>query len=197
MPPRKPDAEWPSPRSWEHALSQQVGRRVARARGSLPISRLVERCDELGMPLGRMVIANLEAGRRESVSIAEVYVLAAALDVAPTMLLTGIGYDVDFRVLPEVTVSTFEAHRWLTTGQRWGSAEPDDSRSAADLSEVIAAALAAEEYAASLGEAPMVEDDERAEFDARLRKERDRVVARRKLVAARGLTPPSPPVRLP
>ena len=54
----------------------------------LSAAGLAERCAALGMPeLNRDVIANIESGRRRSVTVDEVFVLAAALGVSPGYLL--------------------------------------------------------------------------------------------------------------
>jgi len=110
------DAARPEPRGWEHALTQRVGVHVGAyrtARGMKAVE-LAARCRELGHPLGRMVIANLENGRRESISIAEVLVLSEALGAAPSALITGLGLDAEVRILPHETVSAADAHRWLS-----------------------------------------------------------------------------------
>jgi transcriptional regulator with XRE-family HTH domain len=49
---------------------------------------LGERCAEAGLPgLNRAVLANLESGRRQDVSVEELMVLAMVLDTAPVYLL--------------------------------------------------------------------------------------------------------------
>ena len=53
----------------------------------MSVQKLADVTDELGMPIPRSVLANLESGRRETVTVAEVLVLAAALDVAPIDLI--------------------------------------------------------------------------------------------------------------
>jgi hypothetical protein len=53
--------------------------------------RLADRCAELGYPVPRNVIANLESGRKDSVSVAELLVVAEALEVPPVLLLFPVG----------------------------------------------------------------------------------------------------------
>ena len=64
------------------------------------MQQLADRTAELGMPIPRSVLANLESGRRDTVSVAEVLVLAAALDVAPIELICPVGFDKQTEMLP-------------------------------------------------------------------------------------------------
>lgn len=58
-----------------------------RKRQGVTAAKLAERCAELGMPgLNANVIANLETDRRGYVTVDELFVLAAALDVSPRRL---------------------------------------------------------------------------------------------------------------
>jgi transcriptional regulator with XRE-family HTH domain len=76
--------------------------------------QLAERTEELGMPIPRSVLANLESGRRETVSVAEVLVLAAALNVSPIELMCPVGFDKQAEILPGRTADPLEAMRWFT-----------------------------------------------------------------------------------
>ncbi|WP_084125376.1 helix-turn-helix domain-containing protein [Demequina sp. NBRC 110054] len=71
------------------AWTRRVGRNVAAARERRGMSarELAERTRALGFEVPRNSIANLESGRKGSVSIAEVAALAGALEVAPLVLL--------------------------------------------------------------------------------------------------------------
>jgi transcriptional regulator with XRE-family HTH domain len=96
-------------------LSELVGRRVRKYRdGRFSAQALADRCAELGVPrLDRSVIANMENGRRESVSIDEVAVLAAALDVPPCLLFLPIGDEDEVHVTPTVALPPDLALRWF------------------------------------------------------------------------------------
>jgi transcriptional regulator with XRE-family HTH domain len=76
--------------------------------------QLADRTAELGMPIPRSVLANLESGRRETVSAAELIVLAAALNVAPIELICPTGYDEQAEILPGRMVDSLSAVRWFT-----------------------------------------------------------------------------------
>ena len=69
-----------------HAVADEI-RRLRKDKG-LSVAKLAERTGELGYPIGASVLTNFEAKRRGSrLDVAELLVLAAALDVAPLMLL--------------------------------------------------------------------------------------------------------------
>lgn len=74
--------------------------------------RLSEACGELGLSIPRSVLANLESGRRETVSVAELLVLAAALEVPPLQLLFPVGYAEEVEPLPGVKVTPYDAVLW-------------------------------------------------------------------------------------
>jgi hypothetical protein len=59
------------------------------------------------------VIANLESGRREALSVAELLILAAALDVPPVMLIAAVGYEERVELLPGVEETAWRARGWI------------------------------------------------------------------------------------
>jgi transcriptional regulator with XRE-family HTH domain len=59
------------------------------------------------------VIANLENGRRETLSVAELLILAAALDVPPVMLIAAVGHEAHVQILPGVEETTWRARGWI------------------------------------------------------------------------------------
>ncbi|MFE2428437.1 helix-turn-helix domain-containing protein [Streptomyces sp. NPDC059373] len=69
--------------------TRAIAKRVKELRGErgLTGANLAERMTELGVPWDRSIVANLENGRRGSVSVAELLGLAFVLDVAPIHLL--------------------------------------------------------------------------------------------------------------
>jgi transcriptional regulator with XRE-family HTH domain len=62
--------------------------------------QLAEACGKLGMEIPRAVLANLENGRRATVSAAELLVLAEALSVPPLLLLFPLGHADEVEALP-------------------------------------------------------------------------------------------------
>jgi transcriptional regulator with XRE-family HTH domain len=111
---------------WE-TPSQHVARRVRelRTRHGLSARELAERLDDLGFPqIDRSVIANLENGRRKSVSVDELLAFAAALKVAPVHLLVPVDNDTFLRV-GRASVIPEHAREWVR-GSR--PRRRDDSR---------------------------------------------------------------------
>ncbi len=104
--------------AWSARMARQVAREVRRyremRRPRMSVQRLSDRTAELGMPIPRSVLANLESGRRDTVSVAEVLVLAAALDVAPIELICPVGFDKEAEMLPGRMMDPLYALRWLT-----------------------------------------------------------------------------------
>lgn len=76
----------PRPGSPTAALAQRV-RQLRDTRG-LSQSKLAALLDTYGVSLTREQLANLEAGRRQSVTVEQVFALAYALNCSPTDLLT-------------------------------------------------------------------------------------------------------------
>jgi transcriptional regulator with XRE-family HTH domain len=79
---------------------------------SMSAQQLADRCAALGAPIDRTVIANLENGRRPFVSVAEVLVLAAALEVSPLVLAIPLGRRELIEILPGVEISPWDAADW-------------------------------------------------------------------------------------
>lgn len=67
----------------------------------------------MGHPIGRATISELETGRRKTITVAELTVLAAALNVPPILLLTPGLPDLDVEMLPGVTVPAYVTDQWI------------------------------------------------------------------------------------
>lgn len=96
-----------------------VASRLRELRSSLDLSaqKLADRCAEHGMPqLNRWLITNIETGRRESISVDELYVLARALDVSPIHLLTPYD-DQEVFVTPVEQHPSERVHQWVAAQQ--------------------------------------------------------------------------------
>lgn len=78
-----------SPDDWSAELTRSIAVQVRLKRKALGWSAqaLANRCDAAGFPIPRSTIAKLESGRRDSISIAELMILARALGVAPIDLI--------------------------------------------------------------------------------------------------------------
>lgn len=78
---------------------------------------LAERCAQLGLPIAQPVLAKLENGRRESISVAELIVIAQALNVPPTLLIVPVSQQAKMELLPGREADTGDALAWFA-GER-------------------------------------------------------------------------------
>lgn len=73
---------------------------------------LADRCAELGSPIPRSVLANLEGGRRDAISVSEVLALGAALRVPPLLLAFPLDRPDVVEPLPGVEASPWHSVLW-------------------------------------------------------------------------------------
>ena len=117
--------------------STVVRRRIRelRQKQGMSAQKLADRCAELGMPeLNRPVIANIETGRRPTVSIDEVLVLAYALNVAPIHLFVPVEPGAYMEVAPGFLLDAEKARTWVRGGRplqnqderRYDTEKPDE-----------------------------------------------------------------------
>jgi transcriptional regulator with XRE-family HTH domain len=100
------------------AIAEAV--RWHRKRRGMSAQQLADECARLGYAVPRSVLTNLENGRRETVSVPEWLVLAAALRVGPLLLVFPVGRFDEIEPLPDVTVSPWDAVKWAETGRMLG-----------------------------------------------------------------------------
>lgn len=106
-----------------HAVADEI-RRLRKDKG-LSVAKLAERTGELGYPIGASVLTNFEAKRRGSrLDVAELLVLAAALDVPPALLLFPQYPDGPARPLPGLHTRAFKAVEWIS-GRHLLMVDPD------------------------------------------------------------------------
>ncbi len=113
--------------AWSARYTAVVGRQVALYRRRLRWSaqRLADECVSRGHPLTRSNIANLENGRRPSVGLPEVLVMAEALGVTPAALMLPLaGNETEVEVQPGSYLDPVFAWWWLTGGG--GSGRPPE-----------------------------------------------------------------------
>jgi transcriptional regulator with XRE-family HTH domain len=99
---------------WSARFSRTIAQEVRRHRTARGMSaqQLADAVTGLGGDLPRTVISNLENGRRGNVSVAEVVLIAAALEVPPIALVFPVGYQEQVEHLPGQTVTPLEAADW-------------------------------------------------------------------------------------
>jgi len=109
---------------WQARTARRVARQVKhyREKRGMSAQQLADACTALGLPLKRSVVANFESGRRATVSVPELMVLATVLEVPPLMLIFPVGIDAKTEV-PGGLEQTWDAAKWFTgeDGAGWDS----------------------------------------------------------------------------
>ncbi len=112
---------------------------------------LADRCEQLGHPIPRNVIANMESGRRANLPLVDVMVLAAALETYPVCLIFPVGYVERTQELPfQDLIPTWDALRRFTGEQEmpmYDAGLVPDFEHHASLVQTALAALEEEERA--------------------------------------------------
>jgi transcriptional regulator with XRE-family HTH domain len=108
-----------SQHDWLARRTREIAREVRRyrkARG-MSVQQLSDALEHLGVTLQRPVLSNLENGRRETISAAELNALAKALQVSRLLLEFPLGRTDVIEVLPGVKVTPWEALQWALGNQ--------------------------------------------------------------------------------
>jgi transcriptional regulator with XRE-family HTH domain len=103
-------------KSWELELSERVGRAVQMRRKALKMTaqQLAEKTRELGYPVSRVAISKIEGNLRAGkLDVAELLVLAVALEIPPALLLLPTFPNGAVELLPGLNASTFKARKWI------------------------------------------------------------------------------------
>lgn len=118
---------------WSQRLSAEIGQAIQRRRRDLGLlgDDLAQRCTTLGLPIPKGTISKIETGSKAFLSIGEVYVIAAALEISPSLLVAPFYRGGEVEVLPGVAVPTDAAYGWLV-GETpapvdVGDRDPDDA----------------------------------------------------------------------
>jgi transcriptional regulator with XRE-family HTH domain len=101
----------PEPKRPHKVIAERV-REVRSSRG-LTAARLAERMQETGISWDRSVVANLENGRRASVTVEELLALAFVLDVAPVHLVVPLTPDGWLAITPDASTTNEHARAWI------------------------------------------------------------------------------------
>jgi transcriptional regulator with XRE-family HTH domain len=168
---------------WAAALAAGIGERVARYRRErgLTAARLADAMTHAGAPMTRQILANLEGGRRPSVSLAELLALSHVLRVPFVALVVDYGHQ-EAAVLQSNAPPVLMEHavNWLQCGDVTASA-----------GKAFAAWLYATEitrdYSAWLTEKPEASAEEREHV-------RSRAALARQNARMHGLDLPAPPM---
>jgi transcriptional regulator with XRE-family HTH domain len=101
--------------AWSQQLTRGIAREIRRHRDRLNLSaqEVSDKSKDLGYPIPRTVIANLESGRRPMITLAELLVLAAVLEVSPIQLIAPAGFVDEMQPLPDWEAATIDVLDWL------------------------------------------------------------------------------------
>jgi transcriptional regulator with XRE-family HTH domain len=102
-----PEAHWPV-----KTIAKRV--KLVRRRRGLTAANLAERMRAAGIKWDRNIVANLETGRRENVTVSELLALGVVLNVAPIHLLIPLDTDPEpYQVTPTTAVPTGVVREWV------------------------------------------------------------------------------------
>jgi len=101
---------------WAARMSRGIVEEVRRRRKALKLSaqQLSELCAKRGLEISRSSLADLETGRRTTLTVAELLVLAKVLGVPPVLLIAPVGHQEMVEVLPGQLVPSDSALEWIT-----------------------------------------------------------------------------------
>ena len=146
--------------------------------------QLADRTRELGLHVIRSVIANLENGRRDNISVAELVILARALDVPPVLLLYPVGCEDTVEVSPGEQLPPWDALQWFT-----GASDQD---SVIQLFGMYYALARDWSRTWSYLDRPL-DDAQAANMRGELQRQEDALLNVRETIEARGYKPPPLP----
>lgn len=107
--PDKPE----KPLTWEEAVVKRIGVAAKKVRGTKSAAWLSQQTKDLGYQIPATVIAKLDSGHRGSVlSVPELLIIAAALDVPPLGLVFPDLPDGQVEIIPRHHGSSWDAYLW-------------------------------------------------------------------------------------
>lgn len=109
-------------REWVARFTAAIGKRVEhyRTKNKMTVQAVADACaEEMGVPLDRSVIAKLEKGLRQGISVGELIAIAKAIGVPPILLVFPLGQEdsEEVEVLPGFMANTWEVVKWFTGEQ--------------------------------------------------------------------------------
>ncbi|MEZ0341524.1 hypothetical protein ACAG25_16250 [Mycobacterium sp. pV006] len=104
---------------WSGETHRRIAAAIRKARGKRSAQWLADRTAELNYPITRAQIANYESGRKQSLDIVELLVIAAALNTSPVALVYPGPYAKMVELLPGVEVPEMIAVEWFSANIDW------------------------------------------------------------------------------
>lgn len=119
-------------KTWTGRLAASVGERVKHYRTTreprMSAQQLADATEKLGHTLTRATIAGMESGKRGTVTVADILVLAAVLDVAPVLLVFPVGTTRPVELAPDTYMDPLDAADWWSGLQGHPTHESQDER---------------------------------------------------------------------
>lgn len=102
--------------AWGPRLTRLIADQVKLRRKALgwTAQDLSDAIGRLGFDFPRSTLADLESGRRNHVTVAELLVIAAALNVPPVLLISPVAASAETEITPGSKVTAFRAVQWLS-----------------------------------------------------------------------------------
>lgn len=109
-------------KAWQAKWAKAVGDHIQAIRKArnVTVLGLSKRCTELGYPIPRSTLTNLETGRKETIVVQEITVIAEALDVSAVELLFPGLPDGEVEYLPGRTARAMDALKSFTGEDKQG-----------------------------------------------------------------------------
>jgi transcriptional regulator with XRE-family HTH domain len=114
--------------SWPSEITGRIAAEIKRLRGDRSGQWLSDQTEKLGHRVSRSTISEIETGRRKSITVADLIILAAALDTVPIALIYPGPYNETVRVLPTLRVAQIWGARWFSGELRTISEVPFDDK---------------------------------------------------------------------
>ena len=95
-------------------MAARIGRAITKYRADHPGSWLASETKRLGHPISKTTLWRIETGESKNIAVADLLVIAAALDVPPAALLFPELPDGVVEALPGQRMTSFDAVRWAS-----------------------------------------------------------------------------------
>lgn len=114
--------------TWPDEITGRIAAEIKRLRGDRSGQWLSDRTADLGYRVSRSTISEIETKRRKSITLADLIILAAALDTVPVALVFPGPYNEDVRALPKLQVPQIWAAQWFSGELQTKSEVPFDDK---------------------------------------------------------------------
>jgi transcriptional regulator with XRE-family HTH domain len=111
---------------WGTQVTARIAEQIRHYRGERSGQWLADRTKALGHPISKTMLWDIEQGKRKSIGVPDLLVLARALEVPPTLLLFPSPPDTEVEFLPGEALPAALAEQWFTGEIQVASPEPEE-----------------------------------------------------------------------